>query len=364
LNSIFSAVKALFRALIFAPCIFLFVSSYGYSIDLELIFLAEGENHSENLGFFVQSPGDLDQDGYSEVFAMNISSEIKVFRGGNPADTLPDKIYYSYGGRIAWLPDINDDGTGDFAIGKEDAENEYIEFYFGGPGFYEKSKADLTIVGNKSEGFGITIFSSVTNNDNSRDLVIAAPNTSSPIAGRFYIYQGCSDLDSIGDDTITIARTERDDFYTGTCVGDINGDQYADYAITPYSGAVPSYILIFWGSENPDSIPDMQIASPFEDAPGIGAFGYDIIATGDINKDNIDDFIVTSEGFPPCIFYGGNPFNPTPKILEYPGKVANVCGDINHDGWEDIAVGFVSYSFGSGEVLVYLAHMIWIPSLI
>ncbi|HER00610.1 MAG TPA: hypothetical protein ENO22_14835, partial [candidate division Zixibacteria bacterium] len=90
LNSIFSAAKALSSVLIFALCICVFMSSYGYSLDLELIFIAEGENHSENLGFFVQSPGDLDQDGYSEVFAMNISSEIKVFRGGNPADTLPD----------------------------------------------------------------------------------------------------------------------------------------------------------------------------------------------------------------------------------------------------------------------------------
>jgi hypothetical protein len=60
-----------------------------------------------------------------------------------------------------------------------------------------------------------------------------------------------------------------------------------------------------------------------------------------------------------CIFYGGNPFNPSPKILgdlsdnkTKGDRIANI-GDINHDGWDDIGVGNIAYALGTGIVHIY-----------
>ena len=323
-----------------------------HAIGLDLLFIDEGETYSDNLGIMVYSPGDLDSDGYSEAFASNALGEIKVYYGGNPADTIPDHIYLCDYGVFHWLSDINGDTFLDLAILRNRSGIGYFDIYFGMQEFYENAQVGLSISGDLLDGFGVGIYPQDYNGDGKIDIIINAQNAE-PYAGKFYLYDGNNELDSVCDDTISICRYGVDIFTIGACVGDINCDGYADYVISPDGNAMPGYTLILWGSEDPDSVPDLQIDSPFDDAIGIGYFSAGVIPLGDINKDNIDDFIVTSEGFPPCIFYGGNPFDPTPKILEYPGKVANVCGDINHDGWEDIAVGFVSYSFGSGEVLVY-----------
>jgi hypothetical protein len=327
----------------------------AFALDLDLIFVAWGDYNGQDFGWSVQSPGDLNGDGYSEVFVAAKGSSTRAFNGGNPADSLPFKRWTGRLSSQAWIDDINGDGYRDFGLyNVVYGDAKWMDFYFGGPGFYDKTEPDFKIFADYQEGFFGTLQTEDYDGDGQTELILRASEPPWPIEARFYIYETYPELDSIADDTLTMIRDSIVIVYTGTYTGDINGDGFADYVTATYGNSTPSYILIFFGSAVLDSVPDLQIWSPFDESGiGTGAFGYKIVPVRDINQDGYDDFIVTHSVSPACIFYGGDPFDTIPKILQYPGKIANACGDINNDGWEDIAIGFTSFDFGSGKVFVY-----------
>lgn len=348
-----------FMPLILAFILVPFLFSSSQALDLELITIIDGDTAAEDFGYNVQSPGDLDGDGFSEIFAGSKGKRlIKAYDGGNPPDIIPemimtDRVEYAF----KWIDDINGDSYKDFATYKwtYGVDKKY-EIYFGGPDFYSKTEPDLVFPADYYEGFW-EIFCEDYDADGSRELLIASENSEWPIQFRFYIYETGDILDNILDDTFTIMYDGLASTMLAKCIHDINGDGYADFISITGPNARPAYLRIYFGNAEHDSIPDIQIWSPWDYVPGEGHFGDDIVAAGDLNKDGFNDFIITSTGHPPCIFYGGNPIDTIPKILEYPGQNANVCGDINHDGWEDIAVGDPWWAGESGIVYVYFgAH--------
>jgi hypothetical protein len=230
--------------------------------------------------------------------------------------------------------------------------NGNIQLYFGGPELFSKEEPDLLIYGNTNDAYGQNALVSDANDDKKADLIITESESSLdywPIRNRFFIYDGESNLDSIADDTLLIDTTFLYRHYTAACLGDINGDGYADYGSSPGPAANPSYLLIIYGDDVLDSIPDHKIMSPWNDR----YFGYGIDPLGDINKDGYDDFAVMCKGRSACIFYGGNPFDTVPLILEGPGQIARDCGDINNDGWDDLAIGYRDWGMGVGAFYVY-----------
>ena len=325
-------------------------------LQLDLISVINGQSDTENMGYGVQSPGDLNSNGYSEVFVGSLGDRIvKVFDGGIPGDTLPLLIYEnSTGTTMNWLNDINGDGFIDFAIFTWIfGETKQYEIYFGDSNFYDKTVPDLIIPADYEEGFG-RICNYDYNSDKMLDIIIETGNATSPIEVKFYFYHTFPNLDSIPDDSLIIDNSVTNgDHFSGACVGDVNNDGFSDYVVTTHSNSIPGYFLLFWGSEELDSVPDIQIRSPFVDGVGIGFFAYHAYPLNDINKDGYDDFIVTSTSGPPCIFYGGDPFDTIPKILEFGEDPVSNCGDINHDGWDDIVVSDTDYDYGYGIVYVY-----------
>ena len=368
MNSIFSAPEASLKIVVLVLLVFALLPIHAYALDLERIFAVEGDTATEDLGYYVQSPGDLDGDGFSEVIVGSFGPRsTKAYNGGNPASTVPLTTYDGYPHMNSWIDDINGDYYPELAIYISiPNETKQYDIYYGSPTIYQKTEPDITIYANLLEGFdGIAVED--YDADGNNELITSADFPEFwPHESIFYIYEIGPDLDSIADDTLILRYHGVVSAYADECVGDLNGDDYADYVISSYGNADPPYILIYFGGEDIDSVPDIQFFSPFIDGPGYGYFGLEIEPTGDINKDGYNDFIVTSTSGPPCIFYGGNPFNPTPTILEFKGKTANRCGDINHDGWEDIAVGFTGYGVGSGIVYVYYGayHMDTIADII
>ncbi len=77
-------------------------------------------------------------------------------------------------------------------------------------------------------------------------------------------------------------------------------------------------------------------------------FGIDLACLNDISGDGFDDIWI-SQGTRNYIYFGGPFFDTLPDIsLDYPyvlsGKIENV-GDINHDGYNDIAFAMDGYLF-------------------
>jgi hypothetical protein len=331
------------------------VSATFAETPLDLIAIFHSDSSSGALWWGYASPGDINGDSYSEIFAKELGStqRMLVYSGGNPPDTMYDMEFSGgVGARPAWLPDINNDGYEDFAAtGKYVYGIEDVQVWFGGPQFMSKTEPDLVFrhIPDTVSAFGYTISAGDINGDGQNDIVISAVNWEVPgYEGRFYIFFGGTLLDTTADVIISIYDhgIGYDDFVNGTCIGDINGDGFADLC---YSGQPstydPGYVAIILGSVPYDTIPDFVVWSPWGSTFGSQSFGDGIVPLGDMNKDGYDDFAVTGSVVWPCVFHGSSPFVPIPEILgdttdHYTrGDVLSNIGDINHDGWDDIGVG-------------------------
>ncbi|MBN1396471.1 MAG: FG-GAP repeat protein [Bacteroidetes bacterium] len=142
----------------------------------------------------------------------------------------------------------------------------------------------------------------------------------------------------------------------GTGVGDVNGDGYNDFIIScdTFDGAcIDGRVFLYYGGLNIDTIPEYE----FHDYYGEDSFGHEIESVGDINKDGFDDFIIGSSynwsngKGRAYLFYGGDSISfqrsvtfvdtaeaNNPYADSFFGRsVANI-GDVNTDGFEDIAI--------------------------
>jgi hypothetical protein len=132
-------------------------------------------------------------------------------------------------------------------------------------------------------------------------------------------------------------------------VGDINGDGWNDIAILYNYGSCDNYegsiLRLYYGGAKFDTIPDITLKGRVE-----GRFGWNSFGIGDVNHDGYDDIAVYAyEGewskSKPNIFFGGDPMdeNPDWKLDSLPNGfdlgiyiVGNM--DLNHDGIDDFAI--------------------------
>ena len=346
----------------------LMAGNVNAEMPLELIQSFSSDSAGAALAQGCYSPGDLDGDGFSEVFAGELGGEKRTmaFKGGISPDNLPDMLLYGNSKVFKWIPDVNGDGIIDYAMKNLLIEDCYhsVEVWFGSSDFYDKTKPDLVINPNcdSSYAFGYNFYSGDANGDGQNDLIIAELLLNTACEGKFYIYYGGSSLDTIPDEVICIIGPyeEYNNFFPAAILGDINNDGLVDYATTSFwdSDSI-SYINIILGDIPLDNTIDYSIATPFWGKWKPGTFGQRIEPLGDINKDGYDDFSVGGQTTWPCIFYGGVPFDTIPKMLgdttnelERGDRIANI-GDINHDDWDDIGVGFTSFGGGGGMVYIY-----------
>ena len=345
----FNLILLLFPVLVFA------------SDDLVPIFIAEGDSYTEDMGYSVQSPGDLNGNGFPEVFVGSVGSQqVKVFEGGFTPNTTPIKIYENCSGTFKWVDDLNGDGYKDLLLyNKNYGESpDSLDLYLGGENFYDKNSPDYTFTYPSGNRFAYDIQSEDADNDGEKELIISVPSSDDPYDGIFYIYETFGEISTTPSDSLCMLYGGLPEVSIAVCLGDVNNDGYADYGTSATGTYYPSFVDIFLGSEDLDGVADLRIWSPFEDAPGVGHFGQSINPLGDINRDGYADILVGSVGFPATIYYGGNPVDTIPVYLQYEGIIGKICGDINYDGYNDIAVSWTDYSFGSGIVFVYYGSKI------
>jgi len=331
--------------------------------ELELIFAVTGENRSERMKFRVVSPGDMNGDGYSEVLITAIPSgafpdegfnRVYVFNGGDPADTEPLRIYtFERTPYPHLVGDIVGDSRPELAVQQWSftTPNQSVLLYVDCGNGFANSLPDLEFVGGNSAtaGFGDRVGSGMISDSPTKALVISAPYSSYPSSARYSIYDTTPDLDTICDRELVIDPSFSNDTYRALTSGDLNDDGFLDFVISTYANEVPSALYILFGSEQPDTIADVIIPSPW----GYKYFGKRVVPLGDINQDGYDDLIILSSNHPGVILFGGDPINTTLLELDREGTEAANCGDINDDGWDDIVMSEWEHNLNEGIVYIY-----------
>ena len=144
--------------------------------------------------------------------------------------------------------------------------------------------------------------------------------------------------------------------------GDVNGDGKSD-ALFVASSATGDHVFVYQGSATSLAGGTHQELG----APTAMRLGYSVAFAGDLNGDTYDDAIVGAPGFgssrgEALIYHGttlglattANTVLLGDNVGDFYGGAVSGAGDVNHDGYADVAVGAPSYGAGNGRVYVYL----------
>ena len=344
--------------------------------------------------------GDVNGDGYDDFAIVAghaitdtmpwgdiaCGGKVYIYFGSPNPDTIPDLIFkgdiqvnppFWVGGGLASSicgADVNGDGYKDIIMGSSEYATSWnwydrcrgrVYIYYGGPSI--DTIPDVIINGGnywapfparyEQLGYAIDNLGDV-NGDGYEDIIVGAPSNMeyAPVAGKAYVFLGGDPMDTIPDW-----------WYYGTndlqCLGEIvsnagdfNGDGYNDFMIGDY--CYPSFfnaygrVLLFYGGQKLDTIPDWQIIG----IPGrTHDLGNSIDCIGDYNKDGYDDivignsayeYILTEDWFNGRIllYFGGQSPDTIPDAVYIGmsqwerGVARNLCnaGDVNGDGINEI----------------------------
>jgi hypothetical protein len=333
-------------------------------------------------GLSVASAGDVDGDGFADlVVGTWVAGRAYLYLGSavgiasTPATTLsgPDGANSSFGWSVAGIGDVNRDGFGDVAVGAYGAASNTGRAYL-----YLGSASGLSatpatgLTGSEPGGnFGASIASAGDlNGDGYADLAVGARGpdgfmASSP--GHAYLYLGSSTGLGATPATVLSGPDGVGGAFGGSvgCAGDVNGDGYADVAVGAIGVMGTGRVYVYLGGASGlGATAGATVTGPDGQQ---GAFGRSMSA-GDVNGDGYFDLAIGADTvYGPTPNYGrayivlGGPTGlaATPATtLTGPdggnfGCSVAVAGDMNGDGYADLAVGAWAVASYTGSAYVY-----------
>jgi hypothetical protein len=358
-----------------------------------------------NLGYSVASAGDVDGDGHSDViigapyFNNGQANEgvVWVWRGDDTCITDVGLWYAEsnqadawFGQSVAWAGDVNADGYSDVIIGApdytEDWSHEGTAYVWHGSagglnGGTHGSPTDAVWQENGGDINGMYGWSVSTagdvNGDGYSDVIVGAPTLDSGgnDTGVAAIYYGSSAGVSNSDEDYLYNLVEFAQFgWSVSTAGDVNGDGYGDVIVgAPLFTDGESREGRVWVWHGGPSINGFSSNWHFDLDLADAYFGKSVALAGDVNGDGYSDVIVGASMFTSdslaergraFIFRGGPSSLSTTagwiKSSSHTGfdfgfAVAG-AGDVNGDGFADVAVGSPLWDDGQvneGAVFVY-----------
>lgn len=318
------------------------------------------------------------------------------------------------GKEVSRLGDMNGDGIDDFALsshmadpfGRKDAGEVFV--IFGGQDFDGVSDLEdldgLLITGAEEGGrFGRwTASAGDVNGDGKDDLLVGAPlldSANGANAGAAYVIYGGTDLsgqldltdldDEIGFALFTGRAGDRVG-YSVSGAGDINNDGIDDFVVGARTADgkgrvdVGTAYVIFGGQDfaEADRLADLRGIRILGEEAG-DQFGFSVAEAGDFNADGIDDLIIgarfadaggVADAGAAYVILGGQSFSRTIDLAnlntpggvrgadvlrfegwlpeQYAGTTVSGVGDIDGDGYDDVAIGAPGAGGGTA-IMIY-----------
>lgn len=341
-----------------------------------VIHSVHGDSSSDQLGRFVGCVGDVDGDGRDEFivgapFDDGVGSNSGMARvyDGATGDELysvfGDAAVDEFGIAVAGAGDVNGDGLPDVIVGAhQDALGSgYARIFNGATGGVIRTLSGIT----DDSSFGRSVAGlGDLDGDGFGEVVVGAfvDSTVGINRGRAYVFAG-----STGALMHTFQGNKDHDWFGWSVanLGDLDGDGLNDIGVGAYgvdAGADAA------GRAYAYSSADWSLISTVDGGFVNENLGWRLDGTGDVNGDGFGDYIV------------GAPFEVEGRALLVSGpdgsviqeikgsasgdifgrSVLGLRGDVNGDGWPDVAVGAAlddDNGSSSGSVTIFSGFQPW-----
>ena len=281
----------------------------------------------------------------------------------SPIDTTPKM---RFPGVHLLAGDLNGDGFTDVVTGTSHVLGPYtgydtVRLYWGSAGGVDTTSPLIFACENRSDGLTPGCIADV-NNDGYLDLVLVAGGYPNGYGnGKVYIYLGPNITTT--PSAVLVGDTAYIGLGLSAAAGDLNADGLTDLILTGMKdygvdSTRYSYVNIYWGTKN-----SLSLTSPFQIRGFESSVSAGVVGVFDANGDGVADLLWvhrdSAVSFSSVFVHFGRPaFSKIPDIkLKDPGygdfgiSIADT-GDMNGDGYDDIAVG-ASGPINSGGVFVF-----------
>jgi hypothetical protein len=295
-----------YRAASGAGRVYLFAGGAGGLGSSPIVTLNGRDGADADFGFAVAPAGDVNGDGYADLIvgaptALSLVGRAYVFLGGaaglatTPAAawTSPDGRGSNFGLVVAGAGDVNGDGFADVLVAAPGAMTATgrVYLYLGGAaGLPAAATAVLTGPdGTLSDFGGAVACAGDVNGDGYADVAVGADRVGS-FAGRVYLYLGGAA--GLAATPAAVLPGNGNDTHLGAALAgsDLDGDGYADLAVTSYNPTTGGRVRVFTGGASGlVTTGPAVITAPDGMSSG---FGSALRGAGDVTGDGLADLVV------------------------------------------------------------------------
>jgi len=290
---------------------------------------------------------------FSAVTMIVMSQSISFSQSVNLLQFSEPEIYGYFGYSVRSAGDVNGDGYDDIIIGAlgENSNTGGAYIYFGGENM--DTLSDVVFEGESEyTDLGISVSGAGdVNGDGYSDVIIGASRINS-FKGRAYICYGGLNMDNTPD-VVLNGEALGSDFGNSVGGGDVNGDGYSDLIIGASGFSNEFYfragrVYVYFGGTIMDTVSDVV----FTGESSYSELGISVAGAGDLNGDGFCD--VASGAYyynlglgRAYVHFGSSDMDNIPDVIMtgvlFDDNGLGVCiagaGDINNDGYDDLLAG-------------------------